>query len=332
MKKTFHLFVGLVFILSLFAVITVNAFAIAPVAPVDDYPKEIWSTREQAYLNLHDAAPDSLVDPWNFLNRECTSFVAWRLNSRNLIPFTNQYCDETRWGDAKGWLNVASRHGNEGIIVNDTPAVGAIMCIQDGEHGHVAWVSDVYRNTENNEVYVTIEEYNAASEYNNYTYHVYGCRTKKLSEWAAEGYRFIHISNLPFSKLIEYTDYVVDVTHLLADCDVRIKSIESNQYVCGELGETVHADGVCAAGTYRTHYTSDGWIGFQLIDGSGVGSKWLSVREETGDGYLRLVGENLEAWECFRVYEYQGNIFLLAQKDNRFVQVIHLYPVIELTS
>jgi hypothetical protein len=38
---------------------------------------------------LRDARPDSLIDPWRFYNRECTSFVAWRLNSRNRFPFQN---------------------------------------------------------------------------------------------------------------------------------------------------------------------------------------------------------------------------------------------------
>src|SRR5579862_5177280 len=37
--------------------------------------------------NLADAAKDSLVGPWQFYNRECTSFVAWRLNSANGIAF-----------------------------------------------------------------------------------------------------------------------------------------------------------------------------------------------------------------------------------------------------
>ena len=38
----------------------------------DDYP-EVLKTADK----------DALIDPWRFLNRECTSFVAWCLNSRN---------------------------------------------------------------------------------------------------------------------------------------------------------------------------------------------------------------------------------------------------------
>jgi hypothetical protein len=33
--------------------------------------------------NLANAAQDSVVDPWHFYNRECVSFVAWRLSHDN---------------------------------------------------------------------------------------------------------------------------------------------------------------------------------------------------------------------------------------------------------
>ena len=66
----------------------------------DTYPDE--------YKN---AVKDALVDKWNFYNRECTSFVAWCLNSRNGIPFTNQYGGVTRWGNAKEWGEVAKKLG-----------------------------------------------------------------------------------------------------------------------------------------------------------------------------------------------------------------------------
>ena len=58
----------------------------------DDYP-----------ANLKNAAIDAIVDPWNFYNRECTSFAAWCLNSRNGVKFTNQYLGASRWGNANTW-------------------------------------------------------------------------------------------------------------------------------------------------------------------------------------------------------------------------------------
>ena len=55
----------------------------------DDYPEE-----------LKEAGKDSLVDPWNFYNRECVSFVAWRLNDRNGLAFdgANLFLGFTFWG------------------------------------------------------------------------------------------------------------------------------------------------------------------------------------------------------------------------------------------
>ena len=58
---------------------------------VDDYPNY-----------LKNAAQDSLVDPWNFYNRECTSFVAWRLNHDAGIAFHNWFKGH-HWGDAAIW-------------------------------------------------------------------------------------------------------------------------------------------------------------------------------------------------------------------------------------
>ena len=62
---------------------------------VDDYP-----------ARLRNAPQDSLVDPWQFYNRECTSFVAWRLNSENQVAF-NDYWQGQHWGNASNWKNAA---------------------------------------------------------------------------------------------------------------------------------------------------------------------------------------------------------------------------------
>jgi surface antigen len=120
-----------------------------PVAParategVDDYP-----------ANLKSAAQDSLVDPWNFYNRECTSFVAWRLNNDAGIKFHNYYLGP-HWGDASHWKTAAV---SAGITVDDNPTVGAIAWWASGSagssRGHVAWVRTVSSTA------ISIEEYN----------------------------------------------------------------------------------------------------------------------------------------------------------------------------
>lgn len=104
----------------------------------DDYPAD--------YKN---AAQDALVDEWNFYNRECTSFVAWCLNSRNGVPFTNHY-NGVHWGNANNWGNAARQCG---FTVDMTPKKGSVYWSDSGAYGHVAWVSEVNGNS------VRIEEY-----------------------------------------------------------------------------------------------------------------------------------------------------------------------------
>jgi surface antigen len=126
----------------------------------DDYP---------SYLK--DAAQDAVIDPWRFYNRECTSFVAWRLNNTNHAGFSN-FMGGGRFGNADNWDNNAR---SIGITVNATPAVGAVA----QNEGHVAWVAAVGSGT------VTIEEYN---RYYNGTY---SFRTVPTSSFV-----YIHIKDL----------------------------------------------------------------------------------------------------------------------------------------
>ncbi|WP_331525978.1 CHAP domain-containing protein [Nocardioides sp.] len=110
---------------------------------VDDYP-----------TRLKNAPQDSLVDPWQFYNRECTSFVAWRLNSENQVAF-NDYWQGQHWGDASNWRKAAVALD---IPVDNNPTRGAVAWWAAGSagssRGHVAWVQKVGDGA------ITIEEYN----------------------------------------------------------------------------------------------------------------------------------------------------------------------------
>jgi surface antigen len=114
---------------------------------VDDYPSR-----------LKNAAQDSLVDPWQFYNRECTSFVAWRLNSENNVAF-NDYFQGAHWGNASNWKNAAR---SLSIPVDDNASRGAVAWWAAGSagssRGHVAWVQTVSDSS------ITIEEYNYLRE------------------------------------------------------------------------------------------------------------------------------------------------------------------------
>jgi surface antigen len=100
---------------------------------VDDYPAK-W----------RDVPQDSVLDNWREFNRECTSFVAFRLASRAgfNMPF---------WANAYEW---GSRARALGFKVDSTPTIGSVAWTT-AHGGHVAWVAEVEGST------VTIEQYNA---------------------------------------------------------------------------------------------------------------------------------------------------------------------------
>jgi surface antigen len=99
---------------------------------VDDYPS-----------NWKSAAQDSLVDSWGYYNRECTSWTAWRLHSRNGFEMPRAI------GNASNWGIWAAAHG---YAVDGTPRPGAVAW--DTQGNHVAWVAAIGSGT------VTLEEYN----------------------------------------------------------------------------------------------------------------------------------------------------------------------------
>ena len=107
----------------------------------DDYPTQ-WRNK----------ARQTTRDDWGVLNRECTSFVCWRLSSMNGFELQAQGLE---W-NAVNW---AKRAREMGVAVDNTPAVGSIAwwdnTIRVGRGwGHVAWVAEVDGD------YVTLEEYN----------------------------------------------------------------------------------------------------------------------------------------------------------------------------
>ncbi len=159
-------------VLALALVVGALAFA-APAGAtvgVDDYPSK-----------LKNAAQDSLVDPWNFYNRECTSFVAWRLNNDRGVAFHNYFLG-VHWGDASNWSAAARKVG---VPVDSNATVGSVAWWAKGSpgssRGHVAYVLRVTDSA------ITIEEYNYATRGG------YGTRIidSSSSKWPSA---FLHIS------------------------------------------------------------------------------------------------------------------------------------------
>ncbi|GAA1926269.1 CHAP domain-containing protein [Nocardioides hwasunensis] len=139
----------------------------------------------------------SIGDPWGFVLRNCTSFVAWRLHERNgMGGFANDMAGE-HWGNANNWDDTARRLGYR---VDDVPAIGAVAQTDDGRVGHVAWVSAVGPGT------VTVEEYNHAVPGG------YGTRTVPVGD-----FRYLHLADVAPSPLIGSDRPVVSVADRLGE-------------------------------------------------------------------------------------------------------------------
>ena len=116
----------------------------------DDYPRDLRSKPQ-----------DSVFDPWRFYNRECTSFVAWRMNrdaKRTKAPWAfENFMRGGRWSNGGNWDDNARRLG---YTISTKARVGAIAHwnaseLGGGFPGHVAYVSKVHANGA-----VDVEEYN----------------------------------------------------------------------------------------------------------------------------------------------------------------------------
>ena len=101
-------------------------------------------TRCPVYDRNGDGVYDSHIDDWNFLEGQCTSYVAWQLNEAG-IEFRNSFNNgvanrHVRWGNARNWSNQARQLG---IRVDGNPAPGAVANWTASRFGHVAYVESV---------------------------------------------------------------------------------------------------------------------------------------------------------------------------------------------
>jgi surface antigen len=106
-------------------------------------------------VTLHDDYPFPNASPhdadkWGFYYRECTSFVASRLNRLKGFHFSNRMAGG-HFGDAGNWDDNARALG---YLVNTNPTVGSVMVRDSGTWGHVAIVAKVTKTQ------FMVEEYN----------------------------------------------------------------------------------------------------------------------------------------------------------------------------
>ncbi|MFZ1258703.1 MAG: CHAP domain-containing protein [Candidatus Saccharimonas sp.] len=96
---------------------------------------------------LANAAQDSLVDPWGMYNRECVSYVAWKVYEKNkYMPYWGGV------GNANQWPGNAIAAGYKTSTV---PRAGSAGVITSGYYGHIVWVDSV-----NGDGTINISQYN----------------------------------------------------------------------------------------------------------------------------------------------------------------------------
>ncbi|QQS21543.1 CHAP domain-containing protein [Candidatus Saccharibacteria bacterium] len=96
---------------------------------------------------LANAYQDSLVDPWGMYNRECVSYVAWKVFQKNgYMPYWGGVGNANQWpGNARA----------AGITTSSTPRAGSAGVITAGYYGHIVWVDSV-----NSDGTINISQYN----------------------------------------------------------------------------------------------------------------------------------------------------------------------------
>lgn len=107
------------------------------VAPIIVAAPSVYQLYPNSYPpSLASKPKDSLVDSSYSYNRECTSYVAWKV-------FDKYHYSIKDWGDAKGWVQSAINHH---IPVGLTPKVGSVGVSTVGPHGHVFYVESMYED------------------------------------------------------------------------------------------------------------------------------------------------------------------------------------------
>lgn len=213
----------------------------------DDYPQ--W---------LKDKPLDYYVDPWNYYSRECTSFVAHCLNTRNGVAFHNWY-GGVNFGNANSWGNAAR---SIGITVDMNPAVGSIAWWGDGQWGHVAWVEAVSGDT------VHIEEYNQNWD---------GCfHERDINRYSVSGY--IHIKDISETTVFANKQFVRIGENITFGFGV---SGATNLVLYIYLNGVKQFEGMFSPGdTYTTNFINAGHYNYGIIanyNGRYVESVWNTV-------------------------------------------------------
>jgi surface antigen len=122
-------------------------------APFATSGKGYWCSGYNWGTKHNDSGNASVNSPYGYGYRNCTDYVAWKLNSLGVSQTLYQGL-----GNAKDWGTKASK---KGVTVNSSPAVGAVAVDTIGQYGHVAFVESVNKNGT-----ITVSQYNKGQDGN----------------------------------------------------------------------------------------------------------------------------------------------------------------------
>jgi surface antigen len=177
-KKTRHPTPPRVFLLVFLLTIAMLLFPLSGMSTVVEKIYAAANNDPTAYpYKNFEACPNCTEDPWYFFYRQCTSYVAWKVNSNhntNSPPFFFRNTmfgtsDNLRFGHGGHWddaiRNALTAGINTWFYVDKVPAVGAVAVWDPfsttggtsgiREFGHVAYVESVNLNGT-----VNVSEYN----------------------------------------------------------------------------------------------------------------------------------------------------------------------------
>lgn len=149
-------------------IVTLTALAIGLSNHKALFEPTLRSSGNDYPAKLADAPTDSFADPWGMGNRECTSYVAWKVyeTDHDMPNWTGKQAD------ARLWPQLAKAAG---FAVSTQPTLGSVAVFQPGwtgkivnatttttftqtaATGHVAWVQGITANT------ITVSEYDGAT-------------------------------------------------------------------------------------------------------------------------------------------------------------------------
>ena len=229
-----------------------------------------------------------------FLNRECTSFVAFRMNTDNQIAFSNNMSGG-HWGSAYQWMNNAI---SLGYAYNGTAALGSVAWWDAYYHGASAFGHVAYVKSVNGDGSIDTEDYNALST-GMYASHHYPAGS---SSWPSG---FIHVRDLSTSPW----GGIGSATFVGSDTRGAGQQISSNQYL------------LSADARFALILQTDGNLveyGGRAIWSSGTGGSGANHLVMQTDGNLVLyTASNVPVWQSGT--GGTGQAHMVVQSDGNIV-------------